>query len=281
MNRRLCAVLLAAGEGTRLRPLTAIRPKALCPVGNVALLDRAVAAVATLGLSGDRDVAVNAWHLAAQLVAHPFAARPHLSPETGAQPLGSSGGVAALRDWIDGRDVVVGNADAYLAGGTLAGLTADWTGDEVRMLGVPVDRHAVDDFGQHRFAGFTVIPWRWIESLKVEPTDLVRTVWRPAEAAGELRVVEYAGRYIDCGTPADYLTANLDDAARRGVDGSIVAPDAVVGGGTADSVIGPGAIVAGSVRRCVVWPGAIVSAGEHLVDAIRYGRDRADTIAAG
>ena len=41
----LCAVILAAGVGARLRPLTDIRPKALCPVGNVPLLDRALDSV--------------------------------------------------------------------------------------------------------------------------------------------------------------------------------------------------------------------------------------------
>ena len=35
-------VVLAAGLGTRLRPLTHLRPKALCPVGGVPLLDLAL-----------------------------------------------------------------------------------------------------------------------------------------------------------------------------------------------------------------------------------------------
>ena len=39
----LCAVALAAGEGLRLRPLTAMVPKALCPVGNVPLFAAMVA----------------------------------------------------------------------------------------------------------------------------------------------------------------------------------------------------------------------------------------------
>ncbi|NUR30106.1 MAG: NTP transferase domain-containing protein, partial [Catenulispora sp.] len=48
----LAAIVLAAGEGQRLRPLTAIRPKALCPVGNVAMLDRALGLLASVGITG-------------------------------------------------------------------------------------------------------------------------------------------------------------------------------------------------------------------------------------
>jgi MurNAc alpha-1-phosphate uridylyltransferase len=294
MPRRLCAVLLAAGVGRRLRPLTDLLPKALCPVGNVALLDRALSAVATLGLAGAAEVAINAWHKSDAIVAHTAALprsrddqrhdspgdaplRPYVGVETGSVPLGSSGGLAQLRDWIDGRDVVVGNADAYLSGGSLAGLTADWTGDEVRLLGVPSgDRRS--EFGRHRFAGFCVIPWRRIEALKAEPTDLVRTVWRPAEAAGELQIIGYAGRYIDSGTPADYLAANLHEAGVRGVDGTLVAANAIVAGSAVTSVIGADAHIFGAVVRSVVWPGAVVSADEQLRAAIRYGKRPADTI---
>src|SRR4051794_4151444 len=100
----VCAVVLAAGEGRRLRPLTETRPKALCPVGNVPLLDRALAAVAALGLAGPGRVAVNAWHLADQIAAH-VGTRAHVSVERAPAPLGSAGGLAELRDWADGRHV--------------------------------------------------------------------------------------------------------------------------------------------------------------------------------
>ncbi|MDP9006189.1 MAG: sugar phosphate nucleotidyltransferase, partial [Actinomycetota bacterium] len=42
MADSLAALVLAAGKGERLRPLTLIRPKALCPVANVALVDLAI-----------------------------------------------------------------------------------------------------------------------------------------------------------------------------------------------------------------------------------------------
>ncbi len=274
MPPRLCAVLLAAGEGRRLRPLTAVRPKPLCPIANITLLDRAFVAVNSLGLTGPADVAVNAWHLAGAIV-DAVGPRAYVGVETGSAPLGSAGGLAALRDWIDGRDVVVANADAYLDGGSVAGLIHDWAGDGVRMLVVPAGTHRAE-FGADRFAGFSVIPWRYIEGLKAEPSDLVHTVWRPAERAGELHTVAYGGEFIDCGTPTDYLTANLDAAARLG--GTLISARARVTGIVTRSVIGPGATVKGAVVDSVVWPDAFVAGNEMLHGAIRFGPTAAETL---
>src|SRR5690349_14700046 len=63
----ITAIVLAAGEGRRLRPLTEVRPKALCPVGNVTLLDRMLARLTALGLAGPDRVAVNACYLGDQV----------------------------------------------------------------------------------------------------------------------------------------------------------------------------------------------------------------------
>ena len=260
----ICAVVLAAGEGRRLRPLTEAVPKALCPVGNVPLLDLALDRVARLGLADPDVVAVNACYLAGQVV-DAVGGRAHLSVEPGPRPAGTSGGVARLRDWIAGRGVLVGNADAYLSGGDLAPLLAGWDGATVRLLGV---KGRPAEFGHHRFAGFSLLPWHRVAALTEEPSDLVRTVWRPAEAAGELTVVEYQGAYLDTGTPRDYLAANLHAAG----GGVLVADGATVTGHAERAVIGPGARVAGKVCRTVVWPDAYVGPDEQLIDTIRYGR---------
>jgi NDP-sugar pyrophosphorylase family protein len=263
-----CAVVLAAGEGRRLRPLTELLPKALCPVGNVTLLDRALQRVAGAGV---REVAVNAAYLGDQIVRH-VDGRAHVEVEPDG-PLGTSGGVGNLKGWIDGRGVLVGNADAYLAdprrgpGKDIAALFDGWTGGTVRMLTLPVGPGDTGGFSGRRFAGFSLLPWRYVRDLPAEHGDLVRTVWRPAEAAGDLELIGYAGQYTDTGTPADYLRANLDAA---GGD-SIVDVSAVVTGHHTESVIGAGATVAGDVTRCVIWPGAVVAAGESLHDVIRAG----------
>ncbi|MFF0367714.1 MULTISPECIES: nucleotidyltransferase family protein [unclassified Micromonospora] len=268
----VCAVVLAAGEGTRLRPLTERVPKALCPVGNVPLLDRALARLAGLGLTGPGRVAVNACYLADQVVTH-VGDRAHLSVEPG-DPLGTAGGVANLRDWIDGRPVLVGNADAYLAdaatppGPDVAALLDGWDGHSVRLLGQPAaDPAAPGTFAGHCFTGFSLLPWRLVRDLPLVFSDLVRAVWRPAEAAGALEVIAYPGTFYDTGTPADYLAANLHAAA----GGTLIDPSATVAGRCVESVVGAGARVYGDVRRTVVWPGATVRDGERLRDTIRAG----------
>ena len=263
----ICAVILAAGEGRRLRPLTALVPKALCPVGNLPLVDHALARVARLGLAGPATVAVNASYLRDQVVTH-VGGRTHISPED--HPLGTSGGVGNLRTWIDGRGVLVGNADAYLAGpgADPAALLDGWDGESVRLFGQPAPDEPYG-FSGHRFAGFSLLPWRYVRDLTPEPAELVRTVWRPAEAEGAMEVVPFAGTYLDTGTPRDYLAANLHAAG----SGSLIAPDARVTGPVERAVVGAGAVVEGRLTRSVVWPGGQVEPGEHLVDAIRMGAD--------
>lgn len=261
--------MLSAGEGTRLRPLTATLPKALCPVGNVPLLDRALARLARHGLTGPAKVAVNTCYLA-DLVARHVADRAHLSPEPGPPALGTSGALHHLRGWIAGRAVLVLNADAYLAPADLEKLLDGWDGRTVRLLTVPAGDRA-PEFSGARFAGASLLPADVVAALPPGRSELVFTVWRPAERAGRLEIIPYAGWYTDAGTPADYLAANLHAAGLVPASGeSLVAPDAVVTGRAVCSVIGSGAVVAGSVTRCVVLPGARVDADENLVDAIRW-----------
>lgn len=279
-------MILAAGAGTRLRPLTQHCPKALCPVGNVPLLDLALRRVAAAGLAGPAQVAVNASYLAEQVVAH-VGTRAHLSVEP-RRPLDTAGALGKLRSWIDGRAVLVANCDAYLSPEGVGRLADNWDGRVVRLLGVPTSPNDPSRFGGQRFAGVSLLPWCRVEDLPAEPATLVH-VWRAAEADGMLEVVPHPGTYLDTGTPRDYLAANLHaaraaeselaTAAPAGTNGkaagsgNLIAPTASVTGRCECSVVGAGAYVAGDLTRAVVWPGGRVTAGEHLVDAIRVGDD--------
>ena len=246
----LAGVVLAAGAGTRLRPLTDLRPKALCPIGTVPLLDLALARLAPLV----EGVAVNAHHRSEQVVAH-VGARAHVSVEVG-EALGTAGALGGLRSWLDGRDVLVTNADAYLPSG-LGRFTAGWDGERSRLLCAPVD--GPGDFPSVRpglrYVGACLLPWRAVSGLEAEPSGLYEVLWRDRLPQLDLVTLAEAGLppvAFDCGTVGDYLAANMH--ASRGA-----------------SVVDPAALVEGTVDRCVVWDGAHVAPDEHLVDAVRAG----------
>src|SRR5690349_194199 len=123
----LAAVVLAAGAGTRLRPLTLVRPKALCPVDNVPLVDLAIGSASTVA----EAIAVNVHHGRPVMESH-LAGRVHLSIEE-REALGTAGGVANLKDWVGGRNALVLNADAW-HDADLVAFVRGWDGERVRLL---------------------------------------------------------------------------------------------------------------------------------------------------
>src|SRR5918998_6583431 len=131
MGDSLAAVVLAAGAGTRLAPLTSVRPKALCPVGDRPLVDSALDRVEAVVGAGPDRVAVNAHAHHAQLETH-VAGRASVSVEEPVA-LGTAGAVAHLRPWLDGRPALVVNGDAW-APDPLGPLVDGWDGERVRVL---------------------------------------------------------------------------------------------------------------------------------------------------
>jgi len=242
----IAGIVLAAGLGTRLRPLTDLLPKPLCPVGNVPLVDLAIQRVRGAGVG---DVAVNVHHHRDRMVDHLGPLGVHLSIEE-EEPLGTAGAVGFLRDWIDGRPALVHNADSWFEG-ALRPFVEGWDGDRIRLLTVPA-RPGMADFHDRTFAGVSLMPWSDVARLEAKPTGLWEVSWREAMAAGRVELVGLDGAWFDTGTPARYLAANLAASGGAGV----VAPDAVVH---------PDAVV----ERSVVWAGAVVEAGERLVEKIR------------
>ena len=239
----VCAVILAAGEGARLRPLTWVRPKPLCPVDGVPLVDHAL----DRARSATSAIAVNVHHARNAIEAH-LGPRVHVSVEE-PQALGTAGALGQLRPWIDGRPTLVLNSDTWCPG-SLAAFVAGADGTRVRLaLAGPDER-----LGHASRVAAALMPWPEVARLAPVPSGLYEASWRGLAAAGEIDVVRWDGPCLDCGTPARYLAANL-----------------AATGGT--SVIGTGAEVDGEVVRSVIWPGARVRRKERLVDAVRAGDD--------
>lgn len=202
-------------------------------------------AIGRLGSAG-ADVAVNAHHRWTDMAAH-LRGQAHLSVEP--EALGTAGALGYLRSWIDERPVLVTNGDAWLPV-DLAPFVEGWDGERVRLL--CVRDPARGDFGELRYCGASLFPWRAVVVLEAVPSGLYELAWRARGEAGELDLVVHDGEFVDCATPADYLAANM--LASSG--------SSVLGHG---AQIGRGAVI----ERSVVWPGAEVAPREVLVDAIR------------
>jgi mannose-1-phosphate guanylyltransferase len=118
------AFLLAAGTGTRLRPITDTTPKCLVTIGDRTLLDLWLDAFARAGVT---EVLVNLHHLADAVRAH-VAVRAEQQPAIRLvfepELLGSAGTLAANRDWVAGEEFFlacnVDNLTDFDLGGLIA-----------------------------------------------------------------------------------------------------------------------------------------------------------------
>ncbi|HEY1695628.1 MAG TPA: sugar phosphate nucleotidyltransferase [Polyangiaceae bacterium] len=268
----LPAMVLAAGLGTRLRPLTDLRAKPLVPVGDRPALAHVLEALRAAGVP---RAVVNAHHHAAQL--EEFARdQRDLSVSVERDLLGTAGGLAQAASLLGPGDVIVWNGDiladvdlprlvaAHRAAATLlvqpmapgqGSVGLDGEGKVVRLR---MERFEEEAQGG-QFLGIHVLGARLRDRLPAAG-GLVEDVFVPAMARGEtLRAVPFHGAWHDIGTVTSYLEANAAWLARHGLQ-SWKGPGARVAEGVSldGSIVGEGARVEGRgvVVRSVVWPGA-------------------------
>ncbi len=99
-GRPLKALILAAGEGARLRPLTLDRPKPMVPIAGRPLLEWIIEGLRDAGVT---DLAINLHYKAEVITAHfgdgaAFGVRITYSHEE--RLLGSAGAAHRLRNWV-------------------------------------------------------------------------------------------------------------------------------------------------------------------------------------
>jgi N-acetyl-alpha-D-muramate 1-phosphate uridylyltransferase len=107
------AMILAAGRGERLRPLTERTPKPLVEAGGKPLIDWHLQRLAAAGC---REAVINVSHLADQIVAHVgdgarYGMRVAWSRE--AEPLETAGGIAKARALLGEAAFLLVNSDIY------------------------------------------------------------------------------------------------------------------------------------------------------------------------
>lgn len=208
------AIILAAGEGRRMKPLTDTRPKPLIKVAEKSLLERHIEGLAGAGFT---EIVVNASYFASQIVDfcddRQFGdARVTVVVEE--TPLETAGGIVNALPLLGERPFVVVNGDVY-TDFPLARLQAlDLQDDLAHLVMAPnPEHHPAGDFvlkngrllagGQPRvtYAGLSVMSPQLFEGMKPGKSalrPLLDTAIIEARLSGQL----WSGLWSDVGTPA-------------------------------------------------------------------------------
>jgi len=223
------AMILAAGRGERMRPLTNLTPKPLLQVGGKPLI---VWQIERLTRAGITELVINHAHLGEQIEAalgdgSQFGASISYSPENPA--LETAGGVANALPLLGHKPFLVISADIYvecdyrlladrvadLQDGTLAYL---W------MVNSP-DWHARGDFslvngklhleGEERltYSNLGLFHPEFFAGIAPGTKFPMLPLFQQAIAAGKLKGARYSGLWDNIGTPSQ-LSA-LDDMLRN------------------------------------------------------------------
>lgn len=216
------AMILAAGRGERMRPLTDRVPKPLLEVAGQPLIDYHLR---KLALAGVTDVVINHAWLGAALEAHVgsgerFGVQVHWSPEP-AGGLETAGGILQALPWLSGGDFIVVNGDVW----------SDFDYQKLQKLPVGCDGHLVlvenpahnprGDFALHEqqitrqpgqlnytFSGISVLSPALFEGL--EPGfHKLRPLFERAVSKGRLQGQLHTGAWCDVGTPERLQALNL------------------------------------------------------------------------
>ena len=295
-------MVLAAGRGERMRPLSDVLPKPALPLPDGPVVSSSLRLAAA---AGARSVTVNLWHLADRMErALRRLELPGVTIATSREEtlMGTAGGLALARDRGRlGRDgpVLVINGDCLLSlelapllarcattddlvtlallphpdPGRWSRVVVGETGSVTAML--PPGAPAPDE-APFLYPGVMVVSREALDALPVAALATPVALWEPARAAGRLGGVEVRGGWREVGTPAGYLEAALD---RLG-GGSAVEPAASVDSRATlrSSFVGGGG--AGRGGRCARGVGGRLRRDgrpgrpRHPVGAPRTGRGR-------
>ena len=299
------ALILTGGLGTRLRPLTYSRPKHLLPVANVPHIEHVFDLLQRHGV--DEVVLLTSFLAEAFEISVERAAQRGLTVAVAheVEPLGTAGALKNAQELVGNETFLAFNGDV-LTDVDLTGMV-DWhreRGAEATIVLTPVDDPSaygvVPTEPDGHVLGFIEkpppgeAPTNLINAgvyvcepklLDRIPEGLVfsaeRELWPAVVEDGTMYARGTDAYWMDIGTPANYLQANLDALAGRYVCSAVAHPDdgmALLAAGAeihesarvSSSCLGSGSRVEAdaTVERAVLLSGASVGEGATVRDAV-------------
>ena len=297
MNFPTHAFVLGAGLGTRLRPLTARRPKPLIPVWDRALITYAFDHV--MGVGANRLVVNTHWHPEAYATAFPGAVWRGVPIIFRHEPvlLETAGGIANVSDllpsdrsfWVYNGDILATldlrpALERHLASDAIATLVLRSAGAE-KVVAFDANAGRVLDVRNllgtglaptHQFTGIYLCRPEFLGFLTPGKIESSRTTFLEIiRQTGRLGgVVCDDGEWLDLGDRASYLEAHrrLAPAAGGVPAGVTVRGMAAISSG---AVVAAGAVL----ENCVVWEGGRVAADARLTRCIVRDGESASGVA--
>jgi len=277
-------MILAAGLGTRLRPITYTIPKPMVPLCNRPLV---AWAVESLHAAGVRDLIVNLHHLP-ETIEHYLRSRyDRITFSYEQEILGTGGAIRRVRPLLENEDaffLVNGDTVQFpqwdalrdALGDNIAALTLRHPPENDRFTSVFLADGRVTGFGQGHgeslmFAGSHLISTRIFEYLPDEEEfGIVNAVYQPLLDSGRETIggIVDDGLWFDIGTPERYIDASrtLLEAMIRGelappkgshIDGDSLVHETATGRATR-SIVGERTMMRGEVRDSIVWNDCVI-----------------------
>ncbi len=226
-------MILAAGLGTRMRPLTDATPKPLLKFAGRAMLDHVLDSFAAGGVT---RAVVNAHYLGEQIIAHAGSrAAPVITISDEREKLLDSGGAIKKALPLLGRDTFfTANADAVwrdMPGAipALHRMMQFWNPNimDTLLLLAPKERavgfdgpgdYFITDNGKLSFRAARPSAPYVFASVMISKADVYanraeeifscKTIWDEQESAGRLYGIVHEGIWVHCSTPADIAAAD-------------------------------------------------------------------------
>jgi len=232
------AMVLAAGLGTRMRPMTLEKPKPLQEIGGRTMLDHALDKLVAIGI---RYVVVNTFYLADQIENHLRRRTDitvHISREDAL--LDTGGGVKKALPYFEGKPFFCLNADLpWLDGPTpsLSRMETVWDAHQMEALLLLMPTLKARGFTERgdfwmnndgrvwRQASPLPRPFVWISAQILTPKLFENLdkqsfsnneIWDQAELHQKLYGLEHNGTCYHVGTPEDWVKANALLASGQG-----------------------------------------------------------------